>query len=251
MKNSLKRTTLLVSVALLAPTLARPVHAEDFVFDSHTAINGVMPSYSEKGSNDIKSFSDPESSITLDWTNIGTDTGLPRSTGISPIFNAPEVTAKNITVIVGKKGNQWNDKGIIYDNKQVTHGKITASGTIMVKTYDDCIYMNSPAHTVDITGFKKLIFNSSGMPTKGSSGYAIMNNGIDNYLNIIGGENSEIEMTNTGRRAVVADNSSTAGSTKTTITANSIYLHANGSSAIVQTKTHYAFTGGQINQRHR
>ena len=104
MKNSLKRTTLLVSVALLAPTLARPVHAEDFVFDSHTAINGIMPSYSEKGSNDIKSFSDPESSITLDWTNIGTDTGLPRSTGISPIFNAPEVTAKNITVIVGKKG---------------------------------------------------------------------------------------------------------------------------------------------------
>lgn len=246
MKNSLKRTTLLVSVALLAPTLARPVHAEDFVFDSHTAINGIMPSYSEKGSNDIKSFSDPESSITLDWTNIGTDTGLPRSTGISPIFNAPEVTAKNITVIVGKKGNQWNDKGIIYDNKQVTHGKITASGTIMVKTYDDCIYMNSPAHTVDITGFKKLIFNSSGMPTKGSSGYAIMNNGIDNYLNIIGGENSEIEMTNTGRRAVVADNSSTAESTKTTITANSIYLHANGSSAIVQTKTHNAFTGGQI-----
>ena len=119
-------------------------------------------------------------------------------------------------------------------------------GIIFVKTYDDCIYMNSPAHTVDITGFKKLIFNSSGMPTKGSSGYAIMNNGIDNYLNIIGGENSEIEMTNTGRRAVVADNSSTAGSTKTTITANSIYLHANGSSAIVQTKTHHSFTGGQI-----
>ena len=61
MKNSLKRTTLLVSLALLAPTLARPVHAEDFVFDSHTAINGIMPSYSEKGSNDIKSFSNPES----------------------------------------------------------------------------------------------------------------------------------------------------------------------------------------------
>lgn len=74
-----------------------------------------------------------------------------------------------------------------------------------------------------------------------------MNNGIDNYLNIIGSENSEIEMTNTGQRAVIADNSSTARSTKTTPTANAIHLHANASSyAIVQTKAHHSFTGGQI-----
>lgn len=53
-------------------------------------------------------------------------------------------------------------------------------------------------------------------------------------------------MTNTGRRAVVADNSSSSGSTKTTITANRINLHANGSYAIVNTKANSAFTGGQI-----
>ena len=175
-----------------------------------------MPRYREKGSTDRKSFSEPESSITLDWSNRGTDTGLPRPTGISLIFNTPEITAKKITVIANQKGNQWNDKGIIYDQKDVSHGKITAAGIIFVETYDDCIYMNSPAHTVDITGFKKLIFKSAGTPLKGSSGYAIMNNGIDNYLNIIGSENSEIEMTNTGQRAVIADNSSTARSTKTT-----------------------------------
>ena len=162
-------------------------------------------------------------------------------------FNTPEITAKKITVIANQKGNQWNDKGIIYDQKDVSHGKITAAGIIFVETYDDCIYMNSPAHTVDITGFKKLIFKSAGTPLKGSSGYAIMNNGIDNYLNIIGSENSEIEMTNTGQRAVIADNSSTARSTKTTPTANAIHLHANASSyAIVQTKAHHSFTGGQI-----
>lgn len=159
-----------------------------------------MPRYREKGSTDRKSFSEPESSITLDWSNRGTDTGLPRPTGISLIFNTPEITAKKITVIANQKGNQWNDKGIIYDQKDVSHGKITAAGIIFVETYDDCIYMNSPAHTVDITGFKKLIFKSAGTPLKGSSGYAIMNNGIDNYLNIIGSENSEIEMTNTGQR---------------------------------------------------
>lgn len=206
-----------------------------------------MPRYREKGSTDRKSFSEPESSITLDWSNRGTDTGLPRPTGISLIFNTPEITAKKITVIANQKGNQWNDKGIIYDQKDVSHGKITAAGIIFVETYDDCIYMNSPAHTVDITGFKKLIFKSAGTPLKGSSGYAIMNNGIDNYLNIIGSENSEIEMTNTGQRAVIADNSSTARSTKTTPTANAIHLHANASSyAIVQTKAHHSFTGGQI-----
>lgn len=206
-----------------------------------------MPRYREKGSTDRKSFSEPESSITLDWSNRGTDTGLPRPTGISLIFNTPEITAKKITVIANQKGNQWNDKGIIYDQKDVSHGKITAAGIIFVETYDDCIYMNSPAHTVDITGFKKLIFKSAGTPLKGSSGYAIMNNGIDNYLNIIGSENSEIEMTNTGQRTVIADNSSTARSTKTTPTANAIHLHANASSyAIVQTKAHHSFTGGQI-----
>lgn len=206
-----------------------------------------MPRYREKGSTDRKSFSEPESSITLDWSNRGTDTGLPRPTGISLIFNTPEITAKKITVIANQKGNQWNDKGIIYDQKDVSHGKITAAGIIFVETYDDCIYMNSPAHTVDITGFKKLIFKSAGTPLKGSSGYAIMNHGIDNYLNIIGSENSEIEMTNTGQRAVIADNSSTARSTKTTPTANAIHLHANASSyAIVQTKAHHSFTGGQI-----
>ena len=200
-----------------------------------------MPRYREKGSTDRKSFSEPESSITLDWSNRGTDTGLPRPTGISLIFNTPEITAKKITVIANQKGNQWNDKGIIYDQKDVSHGKITAAGIIFVETYDDCIYMNSPAHTVDITGFKKLIFKSAGTPLKGSSGYAIMNNGIDNYLNIIGSE------TNTGQRAVIADNSSTARSTKTTPTANAIHLHANASSyAIVQTKAHHSFTGGQI-----
>ena len=145
-----------------------------------------MPRYREKGSTDRKSFSEPESSITLDWSNRGTDTGLPRPTGISLIFNTPEITAKKITVIANQKGNQWNDKGIIYDQKDVSHGKITAAGIIFVETYDDCIYMNSPAHTVDITGFKKLIFKSAGTPLKGRSGYAIMNNGIDNYLNIIG-----------------------------------------------------------------
>lgn len=73
-----------------------------------------------------------------------------------------------------------------------------------------------------------------------------MNNGTNNFLTITGGENSEIEMTNTGGRAVVADNSDTAGSTKTTLTADTIYLHAKGYYAIVQTKAHYAFTGGQI-----
>lgn len=82
--------------------------------------------------------------------------------------------------------------------------------------------------------------------SRGSAGYAIMNNGTNNFLTITGGENSEIEMTNTGGRAVVADNSDTAGSTKTTLTADTIYLHAKGYYAIVQTKAHYAFTGGQI-----
>lgn len=62
-----------------------------------------MPRYREKGSTDRKSFSEPESSITLDWSNRGTDTGLPRPTGISLIFNTPEITAKKITVIANQK----------------------------------------------------------------------------------------------------------------------------------------------------
>ena len=82
MKNSLKRTTLLVTLALIIFSVSAARH----FYDSHTAINGVMPRYREKGSTDRKSFSEPESSITLDWSNRGTDTGLPRPTGISLIF---------------------------------------------------------------------------------------------------------------------------------------------------------------------
>ncbi|UQT40570.1 hypothetical protein M5E89_06725 [Acidaminococcus intestini] len=62
-----------------------------------------MPRYREKGSTDRKSFSEPESSITLDWSNRGTDTGLPRPTGISLIFNTPEITAKKLRSLPTKK----------------------------------------------------------------------------------------------------------------------------------------------------
>ena len=155
MKNSLKRTTLLVTLALMSSALARPVISMTAIPPSTASCHAT----GEKGSTDRKSFSEPESSITLDWSNRGTDTGLPRPTGISLIFNTPEITAKKNYGHCQPKGNQWNDKGIIYDQKDVSHGKITAAGIIFVETYDDCIYMNSPAHTVDITGFKSSFSN--------------------------------------------------------------------------------------------
>ena len=187
-----------------------------FKFDSHTSINGVTPGYSEPGSSDLARFSHPDSDLTLDWTNEGKEGGLSRTSGVSAIYNTPEITAKNITVIATQKGNQWNDKGIVY-NGTGHNGKITAAGTITVRTNDDCIYTESNGHHIEISGFRKMVLESTGTPSffQGSSGYVIMNNGTNNFLTITGGENSEIEMTNKGGRAVVADNSSSAGSTKT------------------------------------
>lgn len=247
MRKSLKTTVLLVTLAVTAPGVTQTANAEEFKFDSHTSINGVTPGYSEPGSSDLASFSHPDSDLTLDWTNEGKEGGLSRTSGVSAIYNTPEITAKNITVIATQKGNQWNDKGIVY-NGTGHNGKITAAGTITVRTNDDCIYTESNGHHIEISGFRKMVLESTGTPSffQGSSGYVIMNNGTNNFLTITGGENSEIEMTNKGGRAVVADNSSSAGSTKTTITAHTIHLHANGYSAIVQTQAHRAFTGGQI-----
>lgn len=216
-------------------------------FDSHTSING-SGGYHDKGSSDLDSFSHPDSDLTLDWTNEGKTGGISRGSGVSAIYNTPEVTAKNITVIATQEGNQWNDKGIIYNNSS-NNGKITATGTIKIQTNDDCIYTNTDGHNVEISGFNKLMLEATGKSFHQSSGYAIMNNGTNNFLTITGGENSEIDMTNTGNRAVVADNSDTAGSTKISLTANTINLHANVNSkyySIVKTAAHYAFTGGQI-----
>lgn len=224
-----------------------PVMAADYNFDSHTSING-SGGYHDPGSSDLDNFSHPDSDLTLDWTNEGKTGGISRGSGVSAIYNTPEVTAKNITVIATQKGNQWNDKGIIY-NGSSNNGKITATGTIKIQTNDDCIYTNTNGHNVEISGFNKLILEATGKSYHQSSGYAIMNNGTNNFLTITGGENSEIDMTNTGNRAVIADNSSSAGSTKTSLTANTINLHANVNSkyySIVQTAAHYAFTGGQI-----
>lgn len=217
-------------------------------FDSHTSING-SGGYHDKGNSDLESFSHPDSDLTLDWTNEGKTGGISRGSGVSAIYNTPEVTAKNITVIATQKGNQWNDRGIIYNNSS-NNGKITATGTIKIQANDDCIYTESNGHDVKISGFNKLILESTG------TGYAIMNNGTNNFLTITGGENSDsdIDMTNTGNRAVIADNSSTAGSTKTSLTANTINLHANIINprypwveySIVQTAAHSSFTGGQI-----
>lgn len=229
-----------------------PVMAADYNFDSHTSING-SGGYHDPGSSDLDNFSHPDSDLTLDWTNEGKTGGISRGSGVSAIYNTPEVTAKNITVIATQKGNQWNDKGIIYNNSS-NNGKITATGTIKIQTNDDCIYTNTNDHNVEISGFNKLILKATGKPSSQSSGYAIMNNGTNNFLMITGGENSEIDMTNTGKRAVVADNSSSAGSTKTSLTANTINLHANIINSkysfvqysIVQTAAHPLFTGGQI-----
>lgn len=224
-----------------------PVMAADYNFDSHTSING-SGGYHDPGSSDLDSFSHPNSDLTLDWTNAGETTGgISRESGVSAIYNTPEVTAKNITVIATQKGNQWNDKGIIYNNLS-NNGKITATGTIKIQTNDDCIYTNNEDHNVEISGFNKLILKSQG------SGYAIMNNRTNNFLTITGGKNSDIDMTNTGNRAVIADNSFTAGSTKTSLTANTINLHANIINSkdsfvqysIVQTAANPFFTGGQI-----
>lgn len=130
----------------------------------------------------MTSFSHPNSDLTLDWTNQGRTGGIKRGSCVSPIFNTSEITAKNITVKATEQGNQWNDKGIIYDQKNIPNGKITASDTIKIETYDDAIYMSAGApHKVDISGFKKLILTSAGNPESGSSGHAIMNNGTGNF----------------------------------------------------------------------
>lgn len=246
-KKSFNTTALLVTLALTAPVFAPSARAEDFFFDSHTSINGLTPAYSDPGSRDLARFSHRDSNLTLDWTNEGKEGGISRGSGVSAIYNTPEITAKNITVLATQKGNQLNDNGIIYSGTG-HDGKITATETITIRANDDAIYTESNDHRVEISGFRRLELVSTGKPSffSGSAGYAIMNNGTNNFLTITGGENSEIEMTNTGGRAVVADNSDTAGSTKTTLTADTIYLHAKGYYAIVQTKAHYAFTGGQI-----
>lgn len=246
-KKSFNTTALLVTLALTAPVFTPSAQAEDFFFDSHTSINGLTPAYSDPGSRDLARFSHRDSNLTLDWTNEGKEGGISRGSGVSAIYNTPEITAKNITVLATQKGNQLNDNGIIYSGTG-HDGKITATETITIRANDDAIYTESNDHRVEISGFRRLELVSTGKPSlfSGSAGYAIMNNGTNNFLTITGGENSEIEMTNTGGRVVVADNSDTAGSTKTTLTADTIYLHAKGYYAIVQTKAHYAFTGGQI-----
>ncbi|WP_296912179.1 ESPR domain-containing protein [uncultured Megasphaera sp.] len=82
-----------------------PVMAADYNFDSHTSING-SGGYHDPGSSDLDNFSHPDSDLTLDWTNEGKTEGISRGSGVSAIYNTPEVTAKNITIIATQKGNQ-------------------------------------------------------------------------------------------------------------------------------------------------
>lgn len=198
-KKSFNTTALLVTLALTAPVFTPSARAEDFFFDSHTSINGLTPAYSDPGSRDLARFSHRDSNLTLDWTNEGKEGGISRGSGVSAIYNTPEITAKNITVLATQKGNQLNDNGIIYSGTG-HDGKITATETITIRANDDAIYTESNDHRVEISGFRRLELVSTGKPSffSGSAGYAIMNNGTNNFLTITGGENSEIEMTNTG-----------------------------------------------------
>lgn len=100
MRKSLKTTVLLVTLAVTAPGVTQTANAEEFKFDSHTSINGVTPGYSEPGSSDLARFSHPDSDLTLDWTNEGKEGGLSRTSGVSAIYNTPEITAKNIRLVV-------------------------------------------------------------------------------------------------------------------------------------------------------
>ena len=92
-KKSFNTTALLVTLALTAPVFAPSARAEDFFFDSHTSINGLTPAYSDPGSRDLARFSHRDSNLTLDWTNEGKEGGISRGSGVSAIYNTPEITA--------------------------------------------------------------------------------------------------------------------------------------------------------------
>lgn len=151
--------------------------------DTDTLINKMSGNYNH-----------PDRNLVIKWTD-------PKLSDGAAIRNV-DVNAKNITVEAYFKGNQWNDKGVISEDK--TH--ITASGDIKITSHNDSVFTedNKTPQGIIITqgkividGFKNLIIKSTGVGSLWNlyhdEGFGLVDN--SGGITINGGKDSTVDIT--------------------------------------------------------
>uniref|UniRef100_UPI0025F7F6AE ESPR domain-containing protein n=1 Tax=uncultured Megasphaera sp. TaxID=165188 RepID=UPI0025F7F6AE len=142
--------------------------------DTDTLINKMSGNYNH-----------PDRNLVIKWTD-------PKLSDGAAIRNV-DVNAKNITVEADFKGNQWNDKGVISEDK--TH--ITASGDIKITSHNDSVFTEGNKGTIVIDGFKNLIIKSTGVGSfldlYRQEGFGLVDN--SSGITINGGQDSTVDIT--------------------------------------------------------